>query len=284
MSVGTTGRTLIAGVIGRPVAHSLSPLIHSAWIAAASLDAVYVPLSPPEGGLGGLMLALKGSGVLGFNVTIPFKEDALVVSTRADAMAKAAGAANLLLFDEDGDIEARNTDGEGLLYAFRRQAPDFSPKAGPVVILGAGGAARGAAAVLLKSGAPEVRIVNRTLSRAEDLADVFGRGVSAYPLAGARKAFDGAAAVINATSAGLDGAEGFSIPLEALPDQAVAMDMVYKPLETPFLAAAKARGLKTVDGLDMLVGQAIPSFEALFGRPPPPEVDARALALEALTP
>ena len=276
---GITGAALVAGIVGRPVTHSLSPLLHNAWIAAAGLNAAYVPFAPTAGGFAALAEGLRGGAIRGVNVTIPFKEDALACADEASERARLAGAANLLLFRDDGAIFADNTDGLGMLAALAIQAPGFDPKAGPAVILGAGGAARGAAAALVLAGAPEVRIVNRTLDRAFALASDIGPTVRAVHLAGA---LDGANVIINATSLGLNGGPGPEVDLAAAPAAAVVMDMVYKPLRTDFIARAQARGLRTVDGLEMLIRQAVPSFEAFFGVAPPGEVDVRALALKTI--
>jgi shikimate dehydrogenase len=278
-----TGATIVAGVAGAPVRHSLSPMIHNAWLAAAGLDGVYVPFGPPADGFVPFVNGLRGAAVRGLNVTLPFKEQALMAADDVSSRARLAGAANLLVFSPEGGVFADNTDGVGLLHAFRTQAPGFDPAAGPVVILGAGGAARGAAAAFAEAGAPQVRIVNRTFQRAEEVAGTIGERARPFPLDRAAEALDRAIAVINATSAGLSGQGDLAVPLEATPAAAVVMDMVYKPLKTPFLSRAEALGRRTVDGLEMLVGQAIPSFEAFFGRPPPSEVDVRALCLEALS-
>jgi len=276
-----TGATAVAGVAGAPVRHSLSPPIHNAWIAAAGLDAVYVAFSPRPDGFRAFAEGLRGGAVRGLNVTLPFKADALAVADRASDIARKAGAANLLVFEADGTIVADNTDGAGLISAFAEQAPAFDPLRGAVVILGAGGAGRGAAAAFVQAGALQVRIVNRTRARAEEIARALGPTVQAYGLDEARAAFGQAEALVNATSVGLTGDAPLDLPLDALPASAAVMDMVYKPLRTPLLDAAAARGLVTVDGLAMLIGQARPSFEAFFGRPPP-DLDVRGLALKAL--
>ena len=274
-----SGRTRLAGVAGRPVAHSLSPLLHNAWLAAAGIDAVYLAWPVEPDGFEALVAGLKGGVVLGLNVTLPFKGQAWEIADTASDRARAARAANLLVF-EGGRVHADNTDGEGLLYAFHRQAPGWSAAAGPAVVLGAGGAALGAVAALKAAGAAEVRIVNRTFATAEAVARLAGG--RAFDLDRAGDALADAATVVNATSAGLSGSPGLAFDWSCVPVSAVAMDMVYTPLRTAFLEGAAARGLRTVDGLDMLIGQAIPSFTALFGAPPPAEVDVRALALEAL--
>lgn len=282
MSASISGAAVVAGVVGSPVRHSLSPLIHNAWIAAAGLDAAYVPFAPAEARFADFVNGLRGGAVRGLNVTLPFKEQALALADRASDRAWDAGAANLLVFEQDGQVFADNTDGLGLLAAFAKQAPRFDPTAAPVVILGAGGAARGAAAAFKAAGAPEVRIVNRTPARAEAICEALGERAEAFPLERAAAAFAGAGAVINATSAGLSGDGGLDVPLAATPETAVVMDMVYKPLRTGFLQAAASLGRPSVDGLAMLIGQAVPSFEAFFGAAPPAGVDVRALALKTL--
>ncbi len=278
-----SGQTLVAGVVGWPVRHSMSPLIHNHWLQAGGVDGVYVAFSPPKDGFSAFASGLRGGAIRGLNVTLPFKEQALSLASglgdQVSDIARLSGAANLVLFDADGSVRVDNTDGEGLLYAFARQAPSLNLKAAPVVILGAGGAARGAAAALILAGVPRVHIVNRTLEKAQSIASALGPKVQAFDQAQAESAFDGAGAVINATSLGLGGGEGPAVPWQSVSEGTVFMDMVYRPLETDFLAEARARGHQTVDGLDMLIGQARPSFEAFFGVPPPPSVDVRALAL-----
>lgn len=277
-----TGRTRVAGVVGQPVSHSLSPLIHNAWLEGAGIDGVYVAFAPDPSRFRTFVDGLRGGAFRGLNVTIPFKEEALAAADEISPRAAKAAAANLLVFEPDGRVVADNTDGLGMMGALKAQAPGFDATSGPVVVLGAGGAARGAVAALTMAGCPQVRIVNRTLSRAEAIAADVGGPVAASGLEHAARAFGGAVALINATSAGLSGQGSLDVPLSALPRQAVVMDMVYKPLETPFLAQARALGRPTVDGLEMLIQQAIPSFQHFFGQAPPASVDARALALEAL--
>lgn len=277
-----SGKTRVAGVVGQPIAHSMSPVLHNAWIAAAGLDAVYVPFGIAEGRFAAFVQGLRGGSVAGLNVTLPFKGEALAAADEATTRAAGAGAANVLVFRTDGSILADNTDGLGLLAAFAEQAEGFDPQAGPVVILGAGGGARGAAAAFVEAGCPEVRIVNRTLAKAEEIASALGGSVRAYGLDDAKTAFEGANGLVNATSAGLANGGALDVPLAATPETCVVMDMVYKPLTTPFLAQAQGIGRRTVDGLAMLIGQAIPSFEAFYGQAPPASVDVRALAIRTL--
>jgi shikimate dehydrogenase len=275
-----TGATRVAGVVGHPIAHSLSPVLHNAWLAAAGIDGVYVPLEVDELGFANFINGLRATSLAGLNITLPFKEAALAAAHEAHPRARRAKAANLLVFDEYGAVWADNTDGLGMLAAFAEQAPGFDPKAGPVVIVGAGGAARGALGALLDAGCPEVRILNRTVARADALAAELGG--QAYELRDAEAVFSSAQAVINTTSAGLTDGPPLDLPLAATPATCVVMDMVYKPLITPILAQARQLGRRTVDGLAMLIGQAAPSFEAFYGQPPPAGVDVRALALKAL--
>lgn len=260
--------TVIAGVAGQPIAHSLSPLIHTAWIAAAGLDAQYRAFGPADAAAFEALVAEgRAGGLRGLNVTAPFKEQALAAADDASNTAQLCGSANLLVFD-GGRVRADSTDGAGLMAALVEQAPELDVSGRPVLILGAGGAARAAAAALKAAGA-EVGVLNRTPERAERLAADLGMRVAA-PDDLAR-----AALVVNALSAPPQ------IDVDGLRSDAVLMDMTYRPLLTPFLAAGRARGLTTVDGLAMLIGQARPSFRAFFGMEPP-AADVRGLALQAL--
>ncbi|MNE11367.1 Shikimate dehydrogenase [compost metagenome] len=265
-----TGAALLAGIAGQPVAHSLSPVIHNAWLEAGGIDGAYMPFAPKDAeGFDALVAAGRAGLVQGLNVTAPFKEQAFALADEASAAAQATGSANILVFD-DGCVRADSSDGVGVLYALAEQAPGLKLKDAVVVMLGAGGAARAGAGALIEAGA-SIRILNRSRDRAEALAADLGASVS---VAG-ETALASADLVINALSVQP------TIDLSLLKPTAVVMDMTYKPVVTPFLAAARARGLTTVDGLAMLIGQAAPSFTALFRRPPPP-LDLRALLLAHL--
>jgi shikimate dehydrogenase len=281
MTIAVTAATIITGVVGAPVDHSLSPVLHNAWIAAAGLDAVYLAFAPATDAFAAFATGMRGGVIRGVNVTAPFKEQALAISTVATERAVAGGAANLLVFEPGGVISADNTDGVGLLAAFAEQAPDFAASKGPVVLLGAGGAARGVASALLDAGAPEVRIVNRSPERGHVLARIIGKRCICFEWCEMASAFDGSSAIINATPAGRHGAEMFQVPFECAPPTVVVMDMTYRPLKTAFLLEAEGGGLTTVDGLAMLIGQAIPSFRGLFGLNPPP-IDVRRAAIQVL--
>jgi len=260
--------TVLAGVAGNPVGHSLSPAIHRAWIAAAGLDADYRAFEPADAaGFDRLLERGRAGDLRGLNVTAPYKEQALARADAGSATAGACGSANLLVF-EDGRILADSTDGAGLMAALVEQAPGLELVGQAAVILGAGGAARAAAAALVRAGA-KVGVLNRTRARAEALAADVGASVAGP------ETLQTAALVVNALSVTPE------IDVGVLRSDAVLMDMTYRPLETAFLAAGRARGLATVDGLAMLIGQARPSFRTLFGVAPP-AIDVRAVALAVL--
>lgn len=267
-----TGSVLVGAVVGRPIGHSLSPVIHNAWIEALGLDAAYVAFAPADDdGFRALIDAGRAGCLAGLNVTAPFKELAYQLADEASPTARASGSANLLVFRE-GRLAADSTDGVGLLRGLEEQAPGLELAGRPVVLLGAGGAARAAAAALAGAGA-EVRIVNRTHERAVALAEEIGGGVSAWTDRDA--ALRGATLLVNALSAPPD------LDVATLEAGMTVMDMTYRPLTTPLLAAARARGLTAVDGLSMLIGQAGPSFNAIFGLPAP-DLDVRPLCLRRL--
>lgn len=266
-----TGAALLGGIVGNPVSHSLSPVIHNAWLEAGGVDGAYVAFAPKDAaGFEALVAAGRAGLIAGVNVTAPFKEQAFALADEAAAAAQMTGSANILVF-EDGRVRADSADGAGVLYALAEQAPKLKLDGASVVMLGAGGAARAGAGALIEAGAA-LSILNRTRERAEALAADLGPAVSVAPDA---SVLEGADLVINALSVAPD------ISLAALKPSAVVMDMTYKPVVTPLLAAARARGLTTVDGLAMLIGQAAPSFEAIFRRPPPP-LDLRAILLNHL--
>ena len=266
-----TGAVKVAGIVGDPVAHSLSPVIHNAWIKAAGMDAAYVAFAPRDpAGFEALVAAGRAGLLIGVNVTAPFKEQAFALADTASDTARSSGSANILVF-RDGQVAADSTDGFGLLWALETQAPALSLKRSVVVMLGAGGAARAAAATLAGAGA-EVRIVNRTRDRAEALAAGLGGSVT---VAEGAAAFDGAALIVNALTVRPE------VDLATLDPATTIMDMTYKPVVTPFLQAGRDAGLTTVDGLAMLIGQAGPSFRALFGVAPP-DLDPRPILLAHL--
>lgn len=264
-----TGTTRLAGIMGWPVAHSRSPLLHGFWLEALGIDGAYVPLSvPPEG----LHQALKALPVLGFrgcNLTIPHKEAALSAVDRVDPIARRIGAVNTIVVAPDGTLDASNTDTFGFREALREAVPDWRPGVGPAVILGSGGSARAVCAVLAEAGVEEIRLVNRTRPRAERLAHDLAMArtrIAVHAWSETGTALVDAGLLVNTTSLGMSGEPPLDLDLGPLPRRAVVVDIVYVPLETPLLAAARVRGNFVVDGLDMLLHQGRPGFEAWFGQ------------------
>lgn len=261
-------RPLLAGVCGDPIAQSRSPALFASWFREYGIAGHYVPLLVASESFESVIRALPRAGFRGVNVTVPHKPAALAIADRATEAAKAIGAANTLSFRQDGTIEADNTDAFGFLENLRAGAPGWRPDAGPAVLIGAGGAARAAAHVLLAAGVTELRIANRTRARAEELAKHFQDRPVVVDWEAREAALDGAATIVNATSLGMIGKPPLDIRLDAAPVTALVTDMVYNPLVTPLLAAAEARGMPAVDGLGMLLHQARPGFRAWFGRDP----------------
>ena len=270
----------LAGVMGWPVAHSRSPIIHNHWIAEHGLKGAYVllPVQPEQ-----LETALRSLPVLGFagcNLTIPHKVAALAVVDRVDALAQRIGAVNTIVVEADGSLTGRNTDGFGYIQSLRDIQPDWRADTGPAVVLGAGGAARAVIVSLMDSGATEIRLTNRSWAKAHDMAQEFGRPVRAIPWEDRHGALAGAALLVNTTNQGMHGEAALDVRLEQLPAQALVSDIIYVPLETPLLAAARLRGHVTVNGLGMLLNQARSAFALWFGVQPgiTPELVAKVLA------
>lgn len=261
----------LAGVVGWPVGHSRSPRLHGHWLKRYGLRGHYVPLAVAPEHLGQVLHSLPRSGFVGVNVTIPHKEAALALADVVTDRAALIGAANTLIFRPDGRIHADNTDGYGFIANVQQHAPGWQAAAGPAAVIGAGGAARAVVAALLEHGAPELRIANRTRIRADQIRAEFGARVVVYDWAQIGNMLEGAATVVNSTSMGMEGMQPLRVPLDALRPDALVTDLVYTPLDTLFLAEARARGCRTVDGLGMLLHQAAPGFERWFGVKP--EVD-----------
>lgn len=259
-----SGKARKAGVLGWPVAHSRSPRLHGWWLAKHGIDGAYLPLPVRPDRFATAVRALADLGFAGANVTIPHKEAAYALCDVVDQVAKRAGSVNTLVFDADGRIHGTSTDGYGFLESIREQAPGWAAADGPAVILGAGGAVRAVAAALLDAGCPRLILVNRTPARAEALARDLGGPVEVATTA----PLEEASLLVNGTSLGMVGEPPLEIDLAPLPATAVVADMVYVPLETPLLAAARARGLRGVDGLGMLLHQARPGFREWFGVEP----------------
>ncbi len=278
-----TGSTRLAGVVGWPVDHSRSPLVHSYWLDKYRIDGAYLPLPVRPEHLAPALKALPLLGFAGCNVTVPHKQAALAVVDEADPQARRLGAVNTIVVADGGRLLGSNTDGFGFMENLRSGAPGWQPTAGPAVVLGAGGAARAVCAALLDAGVPELRLVNRTLARAEAVAGELGGPIRPVSWADRARSLGGASLLANTTTLGMAGQPPLDIDLEALPPKAVVTDLVYAPLRTGLLAAAEARGNPTVDGLGMLFHQARPSFAAWFGRQPEVTDELRGLVERDLT-
>lgn len=260
-----SGKARLAGVIGWPVGHSRSPRLHGYWLRSLSVDGAYVPLPVRPEDFAEVLCALPKMGFRGANITVPHKEQALALCDEVEPLAARIGAVNTLVVMPDGRIQGRNTDAFGFLENLRRGAPSWRPDAGPAVVLGAGGASRAVLAALLDAGVPEIRLLNRSPERAERVAAEMGGPIRVLAWERRAAALEGAALLVNTTTLGMSGQPPLDLNLAALPPSAVVNDIVYVPLETDLLRAAKARGNVVVDGLGMLLWQAVPGFEAWFG-------------------
>jgi shikimate dehydrogenase len=282
-----TGTTQLAGIMGWPVAHSRSPLLHGFWVNQTGVDGAYLPLPVRPEHITDALRALPILGFRGCNLTIPHKQAALSVADRVEPMARRIGAVNTVIVAADGTLDARNTDAFGFRESLREAVPAWNPACGPAVILGAGGSARAIVAALTDAGVEEIRIVNRTLARAEtvarDLAAPTTR-ITVHPWKEAGAVQHEAGLLVNATSLGMEGQPPLDLDLWALPRSAPVVDIVYVPLETPLLAAARRRGNPVVDGLGMLLHQGRPGFEAWFGVPVQVTAELRAAIASSLVP
>jgi shikimate dehydrogenase len=252
-----------AGVIGHPIAHSKSPLVHRHWLTKYGIDGEYEAYDIVPECLGDRVQELVEQGLSGFNVTLPHKQNIINFCGHLDEGARKIGAVNTVVVRSDGMLEGRNTDAFGFLQNARETQPDFDFSSGPAVILGAGGAARAAAYALRSGGVSDIRISNRTREHAEIIACDFGAAVWDWEERGS--ALRGAASLINTTSLGMTGKPPLDISLDALPETALVYDIVYAPLETDLLKNAREKGCRIVTGIGMLLHQARPAFEAWFG-------------------
>lgn len=276
------GKAMLAGVVGWPVDHSLSPRLHGFWLERYRVNGAYVALAvrPPD--LADVLRILPRIGFRGVNITVPHKEAALEIMDEVEPLARSIGAVNTVVVRDDGTLEGRNTDAYGFLENLRQGAPHWHAPHKPVAVVGAGGAARAICVALLDAGVPELYLINRTKARADRLAEELGEQV--IPVAWERHAdaLAESALLVNATTLGMKGEPESLLDLSKLPASAVVTDVVYTPLETPLLAAAKARGNPVVDGLGMLIHQARPGFEAWFGVAPEADGALREHLLKAL--
>jgi len=273
-------RPRLACLIGWPAAHSRSPLIHRYWLRTLGIDGGYVIEAVPPDDLRDFVLRLSLRGFVGANVTIPHKENVLALST-PDARARAIGAANTLWF-ADGELRSTNTDVEGFVNNLDASAPGWD-QAEEALVLGAGGSARAVVFGLIERGIKRVHLVNRTLSRAEGLAEKYGAAVQVAEWSAVAALLPRAGLLVNTTSLGMHGQDPLDIDVSRLPQNAVVTDLVYVPLETVLLKAAKARGLRTADGLGMLLHQAVRGFEFWFGQRPQVTAELRGIVEADLT-
>ena len=271
---------LLAGVMGWPIAQSRSPALHNFWLAQHKLAGTYVPLAIPSDRLERALRALPALNFAGCNLTLPLKQKAMAIVDDVDETAKAIGAISCVIVRDDGSLGGTNNDWYGFTHNILEFVPDWRADAGPTLVMGAGGAARAVVYGLLRSGAREIRICNRTFARAQALADAFGANVCAVAWGERHVALDGAAMLVNTTSQGMTGQPPLDLKLDRLPTSALVNDIVYIPSETPLLVAARARGNPIVTGLGMLLHQGIPAWKAWFGVEPKVTPELRA-AIEA---
>jgi shikimate dehydrogenase len=274
-----SNRIPLAGVVGSPVAHSRSPKLFRHWLNTFGLQGYYIPMDIANRDLERAIETLPSLGFVGVNVTIPHKERVLEIADLVTDRATMIGAANTIIYRKDGKIHADNTDGYGFLENLRSGAPDWDPRRGPAAVLGAGGAARAVVFSLLDAGVPEILLANRTRVRAENLASDFGHRVTVFDWVQAGNMLDDATLVVNTTSLGMTGKPEMRVPLDGLRHDMVVTDLVYTPLKTRLLTEAEAAGCTVVDGLGMLLYQAVPGFERWFGERPKVDSAARAAAL-----
>ena len=271
---------VLAGVMGWPVAHTRSPAIHNHWIARHGLKGAYVQLPVHPDRLEAALLGLPALGFAGCNVTVPHKVSAMHFMDELHPTAQRVAAINTIVVQPDGSLLGMNNDGAGYVQSLRDADPTWRGDAGPALVLGAGGAARAIVVALLDEGVPELRITNRTLERAQALAEAFGERVKVVPWAQRNDAMAGVSLLVNTTTQGMHGQPPLDVALDALPAAAMVSDAIYIPMETPLLAQARLRGHRTVNGLGMLLNQARPAFKAWYGVMPEitPELRAAILA------
>jgi shikimate dehydrogenase len=255
----------IAGLLGWPVAHSRSPVIHNHWLAHYGLAGRYVLFPVPSEKLESAVRGMAALSLRGCNVTTPHKQAIFPLLDRVDDLARKIGAVNTVVVEKDGTLTGFNNDGNGFIQSLRDADPRWRPDSGPIVVLGAGGAARAVVASLAAQGASEIRVANRTLDKAKEIADAVGPVVKVLPWDQREEALDDISLLANATSLGMAGKPPLEISLDRLSEHALVGDLIYIPPQTPLLAAARMRGNVTVNGLGLLLNQARPAFNAWFG-------------------
>jgi shikimate dehydrogenase len=275
-------RFYLAGVMGQPVMHSRSPMLHNYWFAQQGMAGSYVPLAIAPQELAAALRALQPLGFSGCNLTIPHKQEAMKIVDEVDAAARKIGAISCVTVRADGTLLGSNNDAFGFIRNVREAQPAWRADAGPIVVVGAGGGSRAVCYGLMLEGAKEIRLVNRNFERAEGIAQDFGSPIKAYPWEQRHDLLAGAAMVVNTTSQGMVGQTPLDITLDKLPPTALAADIVYIPMETPFLTAARLLGNPTVNGLGMLLHQGPLAWKAWFGVEPAVTKELRALVEKSL--
>jgi shikimate dehydrogenase len=275
-------RFYLAGVMGMPIMHSRSPMLHNYWFKQQGMAGSYVPLAIQPTGLATALRALHPLGFSGCNLTIPHKQEAMKIVDEVNDAARQIGAISCVTVRADSSLLGSNNDAFGFIRNIQQAQPQWRADAGPIVVIGAGGGSRAVCFGLMQEGAREIRLVNRSDARAQQLADEFGVPLQAYPWAQRHDVLAGAALVVNTTSQGMVGQTPLDIHLDALPLSALVTDIVYSPLETPLLAAARLRGNVIVDGLGMLLHQGPPAWKSWFGLEPKVTPELRALVEQSL--
>jgi shikimate dehydrogenase len=275
-------RFLLACVMGWPIMHSRSPLLHNYWFARHGLAGTYVPIAVHPDKLAPALRALHPLGFAGCNLTIPLKQQAMAIVDEVDMVAKRIGAISCIIVRPDGSLSGTNNDWYGFVHNVKQEMPDWRADAGPAVVLGAGGGSRAVCYGLMQEGAREIRLVNRTYARAKAIADEFGGAIKPLHWEQRDNCVEGAAMVVNATSQGMAGQPALDIRLDRLAPAALVADIIYTPLETPFLATARKRGNRTVNGLGMLLHQGRPAWKAWFGIDTEVTVELRELLERSL--
>ena len=263
-----SNRFKLAGVMGMPIFQSRSPIIHNHWIALHGIKAAYghfpVQIDQVEAAIRGL----SALGLAGCNITLPHKVKAMALMDHLTPMAQRVGAINCIVVQADGSLHGHNNDGYGYLQSIRDEKSDWRADAGPITLLGAGGAARAVIMALIDAGAKEIRLLNRTRDKAQELAALNPTVVKVHDWSERHAALAAAAMLINTTNQGMYDQPPLDLVLDDLPGTALVSDLIYVPLETPLIKAAKARGHVAINGLGMLLNQAVPAFEAWFGIKP----------------
>lgn len=260
-----SSKFITAGVIGWPVSHSRSPIIHNHWVHQYGLAGCYGLFPVAPGNLEKALQGIRALGIAGCNITIPYKIEAMKFMDWIDPLAERIGAINTVVVQANGELHGFNTDGFGYVQSLRDANPQWRADLGPVVIVGAGGAARSIIVSMINEGARDIRIINRTMSKAQDLAEEFGNTVNAVDWADRHNVLNDAALLTNTTSQGMVNEPALDLNIRQLPKSALVSDVIYAPLETPLLTQAKKQGNTTVNGLGMLIHQARPAFHAWFG-------------------